>query len=149
MKSYHHTLYLILVCVFVLALPLFDIWEYMQLQQLSSTYQIGFLLWMNRPFIIPFCSLCLGWFLIRFFGLQKANFKAFIVFVVLLVSYTVCMIPWCLIYLFQWTLPWPTYVNVLSIIFSEIDFLPAYFVIIGMGLAYFRKEKTDKNISTE
>ena len=30
------------------------------------------------------------------------------------------------------------YINYLAIIFSQIDFLPAIFVIMGMGLAYTR-----------
>ena len=116
---------------------------------MKPPYQIGFLIWANRILVMPFCSLCLGWSLIRFLGLQKTNFKIFIVFVVLLISYTIFMMPWCMIPLLQWTLPWPTYVNIISIIISEIDFLPAYFVIIGIGLAYFRKGKTDKSLSTE
>ena len=83
MKQQHRTLYLILVFVFALALPLFDILEYIQLRQMQTSYQLGYLLWVNRPFVMPFCSLCLGWSLIRFLGLQKTNFKIFIVFVVL------------------------------------------------------------------
>ena len=146
MKQQHRTLYLILVLVFALALPLFDILEYIQYRQMKPPYQIGFLIWANRILVMPFCSLCLGWSLIRF---QKTNFKIFIVFLVLLISYTIFMMPWCMIPLLQWTLPWPTYVNIISIIISEIDFLPAYFVIIGIGLAYFRKGKTDKSLSTE
>lgn len=144
MKQQHRTLYLILVLVFALALPLFDILEYIQYRQMKPPYQIGFLIWANRILVMPFCSLCLGWSLIRFLGLQKTNFKIFIVFVVLLISYTIFMMPWCMIPLLQWTLPWPTYVNIISIIISEIDFLPAYFVIIGIGLAYFRKGKQIK-----
>lgn len=80
---------------------------------------------------------------------SKKQILKYIVFVVLLISYTIFMMPWCMIPLLQWTLPWPTYVNIISIIISEIDFLPAYFVIIGIGLAYFRKGKTDKSLSTE
>ena len=133
----------------LLIVPLFDILEYIQYRQMKPPYQIGFLIWANRILVMPFCSLCLGWSLIRFLGLQKTNFKIFIVFVVLLISYTIFMMPWCMIPLLQWTLPWPTYVNIISIIISEIDFLPAYFVIIGIGLAYFRKGKTDKSLSTE
>lgn len=42
MKQQHRTLYLILVLVFALALPLFDILEYIQYRQMKPPYQIGF-----------------------------------------------------------------------------------------------------------
>lgn len=138
MKQNQSTLYLILACLFALALPLFDYLEYMQHLQAQSTYQIGFLLLTNRPFIIPVCSLLLGWFLIHFLGIQKTNRKIFFLLVAILIIYIIFISPWCLIPVLQLTLPWPAYINYLAIIFSHIDFLPAIFVIMGMGLAYTR-----------
>lgn len=138
MKQNCKTLYLIFACLFALALPFFDYLEYMQHLQAQSTYQIGFLLLTNRPFIIPVCSLLLGWFLIHFLGIKKTNRKLFFILIAILIIYIILITPWCLIPVLQSSHLWPTYIGYLSIILSEIDFLPAIFVILGMGLAYFR-----------
>ena len=77
MKQNRSTLYLILACLFALALPLFDYLEYIQFRQAQSTYQLGYLQLAIRPLILPMCSLLLGWFLVHFLGIQKTNRKIF------------------------------------------------------------------------
>lgn len=139
MKQNHRKLYLVLVCLAVLALPLFDILQYIQYQQAQITYQIGYINWLTRPFIMPFCSLLLGWALVRFLDLQKPNHTAFTILLIILILYTILILPWCLIPIINLNLPWQTYLSILSITFTSIDFLPALFVVLGMGLAYFRK----------
>ncbi len=138
MKQNRSTLYLILACLFALALPLFDYLEYIQFRQAQLTYQYGYLQLAIRPLILPMCSLFLGWFLVHFLGIQKTNRKIFFLLVAILIIYIIFISPWCLIPILQLTLPWPDYINYLAIIFSQIDFLPAIFVIMGMGLAYTR-----------
>lgn len=138
MKQNCKTLYLIFACLFALALPFFDYLEYMQHLQAQSTYQIGFLLLTNRPFIIPVCSLLLGWFLIHFLGIKKTNRKLFFILIAILIIYLVFITPWCLTLILRSNFTWAPHISYLSIILSEIDFLPAIFVILGMGLAYFR-----------
>ena len=139
MKNNHRKLYLVLICLSALALPLFDILEYYEYIQLHTGYQIGYILWVNRPLIMPFCSLLLGWSLVHFLKLQKPNRIIFGLLLVVSVLYIIVILPWCLVPILNWSLPWPTYVNILSIASTTIDFLPALFVIIGMGLAYFRR----------
>lgn len=131
-------MYLILACLFALALSLFDYLEYIQFRQAQLTYQYGYLQLAIRPLILPMCSLLLGWFLVHFLGIQKTNLKIFFLLVAILIIYIIFISPWCLIPILQLTLPWPDYINYLAIIFSQIDFLPAIFVIMGMGLAYTR-----------
>ena len=77
MKQNRSTLYLILACLFALALPLFDYLEYIQFRQAQLTYQYGYLQLAIRPLILPMCSLLLGWFLVHFLGIQKTNLKIF------------------------------------------------------------------------
>ena len=77
MKQNRSTLYLILACLFALALPLFDYLEYIQFRQAQSTYQLGYLQFAIRPLILPMCSLLLGWFLVHFLGIQKQTVKYF------------------------------------------------------------------------
>lgn len=131
-------MYLILACLFALALSLFDYLEYIQFRQAQLTYQYGYLQLAIRPLILPMCSLLLGWFLVHFLGIQKTNLKIFFLLVAILIIYIIFISPWCLIPILQLTLPWPDYIDYLAIIFSQIDFLPAIFVIMGMGLAYTR-----------
>ena len=123
---------------FSMSFPLFDYLEYIQFRQAQSTYQLGYLQLAIRPLILPMCSLLLGWFLVHFLGIQKTNRKIFFLLIAILIIYIIFISPWCLIPVLQLTLPWPDYINYLAIIFSQIDFLPAIFVIMGMGLAYTR-----------
>lgn len=138
MKQNRSTLYLILACLFALVLPLFDYLEYIQFRQAQLTYQYGYLQLAIRPLILPMCSLLLGCFLVHFLGIQKTNRKIFFLLIAILIIYIIFISSWCLIPVLQLTLPWPDYINYLAIIFSQIDFLPAIFVIMGMGLAYTR-----------
>lgn len=138
MKQNRSTLYLILACLFALALPLFDYLEYIQFRQAQLTYQYGYLQLATRSLISPMYSLLLGCFLVHFLGIQKTNRKIFFLLIAILIIYIIFISPWCLIPILQLTLPWPAYIDYLAIIFSQIDFLPAIFVIMGMGLAYTR-----------
>ena len=138
MKQKHKPFYLIYACFFTLTLPIFDYLKCMQYLQIQSAYQYGYLQLAIRPLILPMCSLLLGWFLVHFLGIQKTNRKIFFLLVAILIIYIIFISPWCLIPILQVTLPWPAYINYLAIIFSHIDFLPAIFVIMGMGLAYTR-----------
>lgn len=105
MKQNRSTLYLILACLFALALPLFDYLEYIQFRQAQSTYQLGYLQFAIRPLILPMCSLFLGWFLVHFLGIQKTNRKIFFLLVAILIIYIIFISPWCLIPVLQLTLP--------------------------------------------
>ena len=77
MKQNRSTLYLILACLFALALPLFDYLEYIQFRQAQSTYQLGYLQLAIRPLILPMCFPLAGMVSSTFLGIQKINRKIF------------------------------------------------------------------------
>lgn len=139
MKNNPRELYLVLICLSTLALPLFDILEYYEYIQSQTSYQIPYIRWLNQPLIMPFCFLLLGWSLVHFLKLQKPNRIIFRLLLVVLVLYIIVILPWCLVPILNWGIPWPTYMYILTIASTTTNFVPALFVIIGMGLAYFRR----------
>lgn len=139
MKNNPKELYLVLICLSTLALPLFDILEYYEYIQSQTSYQIPYIRWLNQPLIMPFCFLLLGWSLVHFLKLQKPNRIIFRLLLVVLVLYIIVILPWCLVPILNWGIPWPTYMYILTIASTTTNFVPALFVIIGMGLAYFRR----------
>lgn len=110
---------------------------------------MGYLIWFNKSIIIPFCSFFLGYFLIQMLDVRNPNKFAFRFFMIILILYIISMFPWSLYPLFPTTISWSAYHGTITFLINEVDFLPAIFVIVGMGLAYFRKGKTDKSLSTE
>lgn len=107
-----------------------------------STSPINLSIWLftishptvNFAYVFPLAGMVSS----TFSRYPKTNRKIFFILVAILIIYIIFISPWCLIPILQLTLQWPAYIDYLAIIFSQIDFLPAIFVIMGMGLAYTR-----------